>query len=89
MVPADFRQQLHLGKGGLKEMSRNTLLTPLLLAAAILLAVALFVAGAIWRGRATARPAASTPFSAVLVRSLEIGTFQSDPHRRPSGQVPV
>jgi hypothetical protein len=56
-------------------MSRNTLLTLLLVAAGILLAVALFVAGAIWRGRTTARSAASTPFSAGLVRTHEIGKF--------------
>ena len=45
-------------------MSRNTLFTLLLVVAGILLAVALFVAGAIWRGRTTARPSASIAFSA-------------------------
>jgi hypothetical protein len=36
-------------------MSRNTLMTVLLIIVSLLLAVALFIAGAIWRGRTTAR----------------------------------
>ena len=40
-------------------MSRKTLVTLLLIIATALLAVALFIAGAIWRGRVTARSAAS------------------------------
>jgi hypothetical protein len=40
-------------------MSRNALVTLLLIIVATLLAVALFVAGAIWRGRATAPPVAA------------------------------
>lgn len=40
-------------------MSRNKLITLLLIIASLLLAVALFIAGAIWRGRMTARSAAT------------------------------
>jgi hypothetical protein len=40
-------------------MSRNNLMTLLLIIASLLLAVALFIAGAIWRGRTTARSAAT------------------------------
>ena len=40
-------------------MSRNALVTLFLTIVATLLAVALFVAGAIWRGRATAPPVAA------------------------------
>jgi hypothetical protein len=39
-------------------MARNTLMTLLLIIASLLLAVALFIAGAMWRGRATARTSA-------------------------------
>jgi hypothetical protein len=46
-------------------MSRNTLLTLLLLTVAILLAVALFVAGAIWRGRTTSGRVAPMAFLAA------------------------
>jgi len=37
--------------GGKQEMSRTTMTTLLILIAAALLAVALFIAGAMWRGR--------------------------------------
>jgi hypothetical protein len=40
-------------------MSRHNLITLLLVIASLLLAVALFIAGAIWRARTTARSAAT------------------------------
>jgi len=47
-------------------MSRNSLITLLLIIAALTLAVALFIAGAIWRGRTTARSAATDAKESVL-----------------------
>ena len=40
-------------------MSRSTLITVLLIVVSLLLAVALFIAGAIWRGRVTTRSVAT------------------------------
>ena len=40
-------------------MSRKTLVSLVLLIVAVLLAVALFIAGAIWRGRVTTQPTAT------------------------------
>jgi hypothetical protein len=39
-------------------MKRNSLITTALIIAAVLLAILLFVAGAVWRGRVSRRPAA-------------------------------
>jgi hypothetical protein len=49
-------------------MARNTLITLLLLVFSTLLAIALFAAGAIWRGRTTARPATNSSPSFVGVQ---------------------
>ena len=48
-------------------MSRNNLITLLLIIASLLLAVALFIAGAIWRGRTTARSAAMDSRESVVL----------------------
>ena len=48
--------------------ARNTLITLLLLVFSTLLAIALFAAGAIWRGRTTARPANSSRTGSVRVQ---------------------
>jgi len=47
-------------------MSRNNLITLLLIIASLILAVALFIAGAIWRGRSTARSPATNSRECVL-----------------------
>ena len=51
-------------------MSRNNLITLLLIIASLLLAVALFIAGAIWRGRTTARSAAMDSKESVVPGTL-------------------
>ena len=51
-------------------MSRNNLITLLLIIASLLLAVALFIAGAIWRGRTTTRSAAMDSRESVVPGTL-------------------
>lgn len=51
-------------------MPRKTLLTLLLLILSALLAVALFIAGAIWRGRVTVRSAASYSRELLVAEKL-------------------
>ena len=52
-------------------MSRTTAINVTLLIAAALLAIALFIAGAVWRGRVTSRPKVHSANS----ESLMIGGF--------------
>ena len=40
-------------------MERNTLVTLMLVIAAVMLAIGLFIAGSIWRGRASPKPSVS------------------------------
>jgi hypothetical protein len=40
-------------------MGRNTLVTLMLVIAAVVLAIGLFIAGSIWRGRASPKPSVS------------------------------
>lgn len=51
-------------------MSRNTLKTLFLIIVSLLLAVALFIAGAIWRGRATARSTVTDSRKSVVALKL-------------------
>ena len=53
-----------------KNMSRTTLMTLLVIIVSLLLAVALFIAGAIWRGRTTARLAATDSRKCVMSATL-------------------
>ncbi len=51
-------------------MSRKTLVSLFLIIVTALLAVALFIAGAIWRGRVTVRPAAPDSRQFFLIAKL-------------------
>ena len=67
-------------------MSRNNLITLLLIIASLLLAVALFIAGAIWRGRTTTRSAAmDSRESVVLARWLQQIAGPGESTRLPGG----
>lgn len=49
-------------------MARNTVITVLLVIASLLLAIALFIAGAMWRGKVTSGQASRDGFSSIPVR---------------------
>jgi hypothetical protein len=67
-------------------MSRKTLVTLLLIIMSALLAVALFIAGAIWRGRVTARPAATDSKTFLVTAKLTASARR--PSRAASGGAP-
>ena len=64
------KQNSVIEKEGYGNMSRKTLVTLLLIFVTALLAVALFIAGAIWRGRVTARSAATDSRNSLWLLSI-------------------
>ena len=77
-------------------MSRKSCVTLLLVIASALLAIGLFIAGAIWRGRATVKPATSNQSSSSFLRPFALSSMPETPSRiqgrescRPWNQTPA